>query len=39
MLRGLTLIPDQPFKTKRKTIRKLGIHIKELNRHVTSEAY
>nr|ATI20280.1 GIY-YIG endonuclease [Juglanconis sp.] len=36
----LSLIPDQPFKTKREAIRTLGIHIKELNKYLdTSKAY
>ena len=30
----LTLIPNQPFKTKREAIKIIGIHIKELNKYL-----
>lgn len=36
----LTLIPNQPFKTKRETIKTIRIHIKELNKYLdTSVPY
>lgn len=36
----LTLIPNQPFKTKREAIKTIGIHVKELNKYLdTSIAY
>lgn len=33
----LTLIPNQPFKTKREAIKIIGIHIKELNKYLDTE--
>jgi hypothetical protein len=33
---GLTLIPNQPFKSKREALRVLGIHISVLNEHLDS---
>ena len=36
----LSLIPNQPFKTKREAIRELGIHISVLNKYLdTSEVF
>jgi hypothetical protein len=37
---GLTLIPNQPFITKREALRELGLHISVLNKYLdTSEVY
>ena len=36
----LTLIPDQPFKTKREALRILGLHLNKLNENLdTHKAY
>lgn len=32
----LTLVPNQPFKTKREALKIIGIHIKELNKYLDS---